>query len=212
MYRKLQVFYHQFLTSAIAVLFLASVHAPVRFSSTCREEFYMAMELVKDLSAKSWVSKRLWRTIGALKEVAPRIGLRQNQAQEDTHSTATRAMPSLSSSRMATSTASSSPISTFGRPPVSASTPTMAPQAPTAAAPPDTASLSPNNGVRIRNEMSRMFEGYVEVGGLAMSAEGHQGYSAPPTASLQAPGSTNAPSNAFSPTETTVYQHFREMF
>ena len=33
----------------------------------------MVLDLVKDLSAKSWVSKRLWRTFSALKEVAPKV-------------------------------------------------------------------------------------------------------------------------------------------
>src|SRR3954465_13129792 len=68
LYRRIQVFYHQFLTSAIAVLFLASTHAPLRFSANCRNEFYMAMELVKDMSSKSWVSQRLWRTIRSLRD------------------------------------------------------------------------------------------------------------------------------------------------
>ncbi|KAF4595509.1 fungal specific transcription factor domain-containing protein [Ophiocordyceps camponoti-floridani] len=75
MYRVGQVFYHKFLASAIAVVFLASVHAPVRFSDVCRHEFYVALDMVRDLSAKSWVSKRLWRTVKSLKDVAPRFGL-----------------------------------------------------------------------------------------------------------------------------------------
>ena len=37
LYRRTQVFYHQFLAAAISVVFLASVHAPVRFSAVCRE-------------------------------------------------------------------------------------------------------------------------------------------------------------------------------
>lgn len=78
-YRRIQVFYHHFLTSAIAVLFLASTHAPFDFSSRCREEFHMALELVKDLSAKSWVSQRLWRTVKNLKAYAPRLGLQQDE-------------------------------------------------------------------------------------------------------------------------------------
>ncbi|KAK4199299.1 putative fungal-specific transcription factor [Triangularia verruculosa] len=80
LYRRCQVFYHQFLTSSIAVLFLASTHAPVEFSSHCRVEFYMALDLVRDMSAKSWVSHRLWRTIRSLKAVAPRLGLEENFA------------------------------------------------------------------------------------------------------------------------------------
>lgn len=74
-YRKIQIFYHQFLTSAIAVLFLASVHAPVQFSESCRHEFYRALELVRDLSAKSWVSHRLWQTIRSLKDLGRPLGL-----------------------------------------------------------------------------------------------------------------------------------------
>ncbi len=82
LYRRIQVFYHQFLTSAIAVIFLASTHQPVQFSASCRDEFYMAMNLVKDMSAKSWVSQRLWRTIRSLKTYAQSLGLQQ---QEDDH-------------------------------------------------------------------------------------------------------------------------------
>ncbi|KAK4654391.1 hypothetical protein QC762_404120 [Podospora pseudocomata] len=80
LYRRCQVFYHQFLTSSIAVLFLASTHAPVEFSSHCRKEFYMALDLVRDMSSRSWVSHRLWRTIRSLKAVAPRLGLEEDFA------------------------------------------------------------------------------------------------------------------------------------
>ncbi|EFX00596.1 fungal specific transcription factor domain containing protein [Grosmannia clavigera kw1407] len=83
LYRRLQVFYHQFLTSAIAVLFLASTHQPVVFSGQCRGEFYMALNLIKDMSAKSWVSQRLWRTVSSLKAYAPRVGLGLEQMDEE---------------------------------------------------------------------------------------------------------------------------------
>lgn len=78
-YRRMQVFYHHFLTSSIAVLFVASTHAPVHFSAQCREEFNMALELIKDLSPKSWVSQRLWRTVKSLKAYAPKLGLQQDE-------------------------------------------------------------------------------------------------------------------------------------
>ncbi|ELQ37282.1 fungal specific transcription factor domain-containing protein [Pyricularia oryzae Y34] len=78
LYRRLQVFYHQFLTSAMAVLFLASAHAPVDFSSVVRSDFYTALELIKDMSAKSWVSQRLWRTVKSLKNYTTRVGLEEN--------------------------------------------------------------------------------------------------------------------------------------
>lgn len=78
-YRRIQVFYHHFLLSAIAVLFLASTHAPVSFSSQCCDEYHMALELVKDLSAKSWVSQRLWRTVRSIKAYEPWLGLQQDE-------------------------------------------------------------------------------------------------------------------------------------
>jgi len=82
LYRRLQIFYHMFLTSAIATLFLASTHAPLVFSAACRAEFYMALELVRDLSARSWVSQRLWRTVRSLKAYAPRLGLLHDDEQQ----------------------------------------------------------------------------------------------------------------------------------
>jgi hypothetical protein len=75
LYRRMQVFYHQFLTSSIAVLFLASTHAPVQFSALCRDEFYKGLDLIKEMSARSWVSHRLWRTIRSLRAYAPKVGL-----------------------------------------------------------------------------------------------------------------------------------------
>ncbi|KAF4630864.1 hypothetical protein G7Y89_g7271 [Cudoniella acicularis] len=93
-YRCQQVCFNYFLTSAIAVVFLASCHAPVHFSSVCRDEFYMALDLVKGFSNKSWVSKRLWKTIKGLKEVGPKLGLAPN-GSEDPHSSAALAMAGL---------------------------------------------------------------------------------------------------------------------
>ncbi|KAF9640074.1 Casein kinase II regulatory subunit [Lasiodiplodia theobromae] len=74
-YRSHQVMFNYFLISALAVLLLAVSHAPAQFSECCRDEFYMALDLVRGLSANSYVSKRLWRTIKVLKEVGPKLGL-----------------------------------------------------------------------------------------------------------------------------------------
>lgn len=93
-YRCQQVCFNYFLTSAIAVLFLASCHAPVHFSSICRDEFYMALDLVKGFSNKSWVSKRLWKTIKGLKEVGPKLGLDEVR-EGDAHESAALAMAGL---------------------------------------------------------------------------------------------------------------------
>ncbi|KAL1889004.1 hypothetical protein Sste5346_009184 [Sporothrix stenoceras] len=118
LYRRIQVFYHQFLTSAIAVLFLASTHQPVQFSANCREEFYMAMNLVKDMSAKSWVSQRLWRTIRSLKAYAPRLGL-QHQEEDQHYSSASGGVSGFSASArrggsIASSSGSGYPTSSIG--------------------------------------------------------------------------------------------------
>ncbi|KAG9237129.1 putative fungal-specific transcription factor [Amylocarpus encephaloides] len=96
-YRCQQVCFNYFLTSAIAVVFLASCHAPVHFSGICKDEFYMGLDLVKGFSNKSWVSKRLWKTIKGLKEVGPKLGLAPNNSNnhEDPHSSAALAMAGL---------------------------------------------------------------------------------------------------------------------
>lgn len=143
-YRKIQVFYHQFLLSAIAVLFLASCHAPVNFSSSCRNEFYMALELVKDMSSKSWVSQRLWSTIKSLREVAPRLGLAQ-----DPHSSAALTMAGLATGQMAAAT-----------PPVYGSQPSPVLREAAAAF-----NGGVQNGHQISSEMSRIFEDYMGKNG-----------------------------------------------
>ncbi|KAF4419282.1 putative transcriptional regulatory protein [Colletotrichum fructicola Nara gc5] len=196
MYRKIQVFYHQFLTSAISVLFLAAVHAPVKFSASVREEFYMALELVKDLSAKSWVSQRLWRTISSLKEVAPSIGLR-NQADEDPHNSAALAMAGLATGRLSTDPG---PIAPYGR--------SMASAAPAMPQPQPTSNMdgipSPSNGTRIQTEMSRIFEGYMGLNGYSTGDDSFGGVS---SAELT-PTTTGMPN----PYVDNVFYHFREMF
>lgn len=75
LYHTQQVTFNAFLTSALAVLFLAVSHTPALFAEDVREEFYMSLELVRGFSKGSWVSKRLWKTIRVLKEVGPKLGL-----------------------------------------------------------------------------------------------------------------------------------------
>lgn len=99
-YRSHQVMFNYFLISALAVLLLAVSHAPAHFSD-CRDEFYMALDLVRGLSANSYVSKRLWRTIKILKEVGPKLGLNLRGSNHgpvdasDPHSSAAVAMAGL---------------------------------------------------------------------------------------------------------------------
>lgn len=84
LYRTQQVLFNAFLTSALAVLFLAVAHTPAEFGESVREEFYMALELVRGFSKGSWVSKRLWKTVRVLKEVGPKLGLasKENEPNE----------------------------------------------------------------------------------------------------------------------------------
>jgi hypothetical protein len=201
LYRKNQVFYHQFLSSAIAVLFLASVHAPVRFSAVCREEFYLALELVKDLSAKSFASQRLWRTIKSLKDVAPRFGL---DPDNEAHSNAAMGMVGLARSNSTrNSPGSSSAAATATQPQFPRQTimPGGGGQMPPQQQPP--AGEMDHNGARIQSEMSRMFEGYVGLNGFQVDDRGHEAH-----AELTTPDSAGGMWAA----DGTVFPYFKEMF
>jgi hypothetical protein len=97
-YRTQQVCFNYFLVSALATLFLAVSHFPLEFSAQVRDEFYMALDLVKGFSGKSFIAKRLWHTIRGLKEVGPKLGLVSSQsmaATDDPHSSAAVAMAGL---------------------------------------------------------------------------------------------------------------------
>lgn len=80
-YQLQQVAFNWFLVSALAVLFLAVAQAPSHFSNNCREEFYMALELVRGFSTRSYISRRLWKSIRSLRKLGPQLGL-QKQRQE----------------------------------------------------------------------------------------------------------------------------------
>ncbi|OQO05006.1 hypothetical protein B0A48_08025 [Cryoendolithus antarcticus] len=75
LYRTQQILFNAFLTSALAVLFLAVSHTPAIFADDVRQEFFSALELVRAFSKDSFVSKKLWRTLRGLKEVGPKLGL-----------------------------------------------------------------------------------------------------------------------------------------
>lgn len=97
-YRIQQMCFNYFLVSALAVLFLAVAHAPVEFNRQVRDEFYLALDVLKGFSTKSDISKRLWKTIRGLKEVGPKLGLVCRPMLSDTsdpHSSAAVAMAGL---------------------------------------------------------------------------------------------------------------------
>ncbi|KAH6683867.1 fungal-specific transcription factor domain-containing protein [Halenospora varia] len=80
-YSSQQTAFNYFLVSALGVLFLAVCHAATHFNETCREEFGMALDLVRGFSAKSYVAKKLWKSIKHLKVIGPKLGILPNQDQ-----------------------------------------------------------------------------------------------------------------------------------
>lgn len=145
-YRTQQVCFNYFLIAALAVLFLAVSHAPMEFSRQVRDEFYQALDLVKGFTNKSYISKRLWKTIKGLKEVAPKLGLISRQTQltdaNDPHSSAAVAMAGLAGHQVdeMAAYASAQNSSSLGS--------------------------SPMNGQQMSNELTNLFEA---AGGLGNS-------------------------------------------
>lgn len=82
-YDTQQVPFNYFLVSAFSAIFLGVCHAPERFSHTCRTEFYSALELLYTLSARSSITRRLWKGIKGLRHIAPRLGLSPTKSPED---------------------------------------------------------------------------------------------------------------------------------
>lgn len=76
---------YYFLVGALTVLLLAVAHAPMEFSQQVREEFYMALEMVRHSSSNSFLSRKLSNTIKGLKELAPELGLAPTQAIYNVH-------------------------------------------------------------------------------------------------------------------------------
>ncbi|KAJ5924093.1 hypothetical protein N7466_008280 [Penicillium verhagenii] len=61
--------FNYFLISALAALFLAVLHAPARFSQTCRPEFYTAIDMVRRSATRARTSRRLRKIIRSLKRI-----------------------------------------------------------------------------------------------------------------------------------------------
>lgn len=193
-YRAHQSIFNYFLISALAVIFLASCHAPVQFSTICREEFYMALDLVKGFSSKSYVSKRLWKTIKGLKEVGPKLGLSQDslstsRANEDPHSSAALAMAGLAGHEIPTINNNNY-------------------------MPRDALAIgnSPMNGFQMSHEMTNLFE--AALGNVNMN--GNTGYVGPALEGVPDNGMGNVGvpmggANVFGG-EDELYRQFRDLF
>ncbi|KAL9053448.1 MAG: hypothetical protein Q9162_004751 [Coniocarpon cinnabarinum] len=82
-YHTQQMSFNHFLLTALGVLFLAVAHAPTQYAAPSRDEFYIALELVRGLSSQSPVSERLWRTVKGLLEIGPKLGLHPRQAETE---------------------------------------------------------------------------------------------------------------------------------
>ncbi|KAJ5963395.1 uncharacterized protein N7479_003271 [Penicillium vulpinum] len=97
-YRTQQITFNHFLVAALAVLFLAVSHAPVEFNRQIRDEFYMALDLINGFSTKSYVSRRLWKTIRGLRKIGEKLGVLVRPFgpdSSDPHSSAAVAMAGL---------------------------------------------------------------------------------------------------------------------
>lgn len=116
----------------------------------------MVLDLVKDLSAKSWVSKRLWRTFSALKEVAPKITGIQPGPDDTTDSSA-------GSMSIGSSTARAGPqsVGPYPRPTLRSAPVPARPGGPYSHDPPVAQNA---NGVQLMTEMRKVFEVYIGSG------------------------------------------------
>ena len=159
-YRTGQVVFNHFLIAALGVLFLAVSHAPNEFSNQVRDEFYLALDLVKGFRGRSYIAKRLWKTIRGLKEVAPKLGLVSRQTKltdaNDPHSAAALAMAGLSGHAVDEMAAYAS------------------------AANPSSLGSSPLNGQQMSHELTDLFEAAGGLAGMGNSnpgpMEGANGY------------------------------------
>ncbi|KAG5297636.1 fungal specific transcription factor domain-containing protein [Histoplasma ohiense] len=152
-YRSHQMLFNYFLVSALAVLLLAVSHAPADFNRQVRDEFYMALDLVKGFSAKSYVSKRLWKMIKGLRGIGEKLGLLNRPAppdQNDPHSTAAVAMAGLAGHPMDVMTASVyrdiNPRGELGD--------------------------GPQDGIQMSNELTNLFEAVGGYGGFLTQTTG----------------------------------------
>ena len=93
LYRSPQASSNYFLIGALAVLFLAVAHAPAEFSQQIREEFYLALDLIKGCSSRSFITRRLWKTIRGLKDIAPKLGLLPGRGLPETGNPASATVP-----------------------------------------------------------------------------------------------------------------------
>ncbi|KAJ5119219.1 hypothetical protein N7526_010856 [Penicillium atrosanguineum] len=74
--------FNYFLISALAALFLAVLHAPVRFSHACRPEFFTAVDMVRRSATRARTSRRLQKIIRSLKRIQLNVRWQSNQGRK----------------------------------------------------------------------------------------------------------------------------------
>lgn len=177
-YQRQQVCFNYFLVSALAVLFLASCHAPVQFSPLCREEFSMALDLVKGFSERSLVSKRLWRAIKDLKDAGLKVGLSPTLELPSSHSHISASMP-MPMPMVGLTRSHPSQQQTYSPATVTTSTPTPTPtndHIPSSVTSPSgrTGWDHSHNGFQLSNEMMNLFEATTVPGFVAFHEQQQQ--------------------------------------
>lgn len=161
LYRTHQITYNFFLVQALAALLLAVCHAPADYGKDVREEFYLAIDLVRGFSTNSFVAERLWRTIHGLREIGEKLGLDQHHQhhqrrksvpssaaaaddaeEEDAHSSAAMAMAGLAAGHPIENIVAynNSMASGGGNPPIEAE------------------ASGPLTGMQMSNELTNLFE------------------------------------------------------
>ncbi|KAK1701022.1 fungal-specific transcription factor [Colletotrichum godetiae] len=81
-YQNQQMCFNHFLVSALGVIFLVVALSPMEHGASVRDEFHTALDLIRGLSARSYVSSRLWRRISDLRLAWRKLGLNAPQSRE----------------------------------------------------------------------------------------------------------------------------------
>jgi hypothetical protein len=153
-YRTQQITFNYFLVAALAVLFLAVCHAPADFGGQVRDEFYMALDLINGFSTKSFVSKRLWKTIKGLRKIGEKLGVFARTFgtdSNDPHSTAAVAMAGLAGHPI-------EDMSVYGQPNGFSEL-----------------GNSPMNGLQMSHELTNLFEAVGSFSGFMSGTNGPDG-------------------------------------
>ena len=77
--------FNYFLYSALTVILLAAYHAKAQFHEYCREELHLALNLIRGISAKSNIARKLWKIIKHLKVTIPATGILNYMETQQEH-------------------------------------------------------------------------------------------------------------------------------